>query len=218
MSLWTFDAVARRYRVTDEGAVALGQRSGTFVGDAKMLQLRDGYIALRKDATNTLAQQVANKTINAQQWTLAMRQEIKTNMINQYMLAHGGRNSMTPADWGRVGQMCKQQYDFLDRFASDVAAGRYTEQQIAARARMYVEASAQAFERGKVLARGMPDLPVYPSDGGTACLSNCKCSWTIREFDDRWECRWSLADAEHCAGCVERAARFSPLVVQRSAA
>jgi hypothetical protein len=135
-----------------------------------MLQFRDQLIDANKENTNSLAAQLASGDITLGVWVLAMRQAIKDIFINQYMLAHGGRNSMTQADFGRLGQMIRTQYAFLENFANDIASGRYTEQAIAARARMYMEASGQAFERGKVLQTGMPDLPAYPSDGSTQCL------------------------------------------------
>lgn len=211
--MWQWDPSTRRYRVTPAGSQATGQRAGTFVGEAKMLQLRDQYIDARKDAVNTLATQLANREITIQQWTDAMRQEIKTNMINEYLLAHGGRNSMTQADWGRVGQMVQTQYRFLDNFAAE--AGDMSEKAIAARSRMYVEASSQAFERGKVLARGMPDLPAYPGDGSTACRANCACGWEIHETAEAWLCYWTLGAAEHCPDCLSRASQWAPLVISK---
>lgn len=214
MAFWQWEEGIRRYRVTPEGAQATGQRAGTFVGDARMVQLRDQFIAAQKDPVNVLAGQIANRQISIQQWTESMRNEIKTNFINEYLLAHGGRESMTQADWGRIGQMVRTQYQYLDNFAADVAGGDMSEKAIAARARMYVEASSQAFERGKVAARGMPDLPAYPTEG-TQCRANCACSWDIHETADAWLCYWRLGAAEHCPDCSERASTWAPLVISK---
>ena len=216
MALWNFDSRTRRYRVTADGAAATGQPVGTFVGQARMTVLRDSFIAEQKVATNLLAEQVANGNITIQQWTTGMRQVVKDSFIDQYTMAAGGRNSMTQADWGRVGRMVRDQYQYLDGFASDIASGRYTENGVAARARMYAESSSQAFERGNAVSRGMPDLPAYPGDGKTQCLSNCKCSWVIKETDTAWECTWKLNPAEHCEDCIANSERWAPLIISKA--
>lgn len=215
MGLWSWDSASRRYRVTAEGAATLNQTAGTFIGQKKMLDFREQIIVSSKERVNGLSAQLGKGDINLNQWTLAMRQEIKDNFINQYMLAHGGRNTMSQADWGRVGQMVRNQYQYLDRFATDIAGGRYNESAVASRARMYAEASSQAFERSKVAARGMPDMPQYPGAGNTPCLSNCKCYWDIKENDKEWLCYWTLTPTENCAGCITNATTWNPLVVPK---
>lgn len=215
-SFWLWDSRSRRYRITRAGAEALGQRAGTFVGQSRMVGLRDAYIAQSKLRTNALAAQVANGEISIQQWQIAMRQVVKDTFINEYMLGAGGRNAMTQADWGRVGQMVRNQYEYLDNFAQDILNGRYTEAGVAARGRMYPEAASQAFERGNTEGRGMPPLPQVPGDGQTRCLSNCKCSIQIKERDEAWDVYWKLSPAEHCEDCLELASRWNPLVIPKS--
>ncbi len=208
---WRWNQQARRYYVTAEGAAALGQKPGTFISQTQRVNLRDAFIESQKARTNELANQLAKGNITIQQWTLSMREEIKTNHITQYLLAHGGRDTMTQADWGRLGQKIRVQYDYLQKFAADVAAGKLTEGQIAARSRMYVESSSQSFEQGSAMASGTPELPQYPGDGATRCMANCKCYWSIAELNDRWECTWKLRPAEHCPDCIANAARWNPL-------
>ena len=215
---WSWDGRTRRYRVTSAGSDALGQNAGTFVSQKKMAGLRDVFISQQKNQVNGLAQQLADGDITLNQWVLGMRQNVKDSFIDQYMLSAGGRNNMTQSDWGRIGQMVRNQYEYLDGFASDIAGGRYTESGVAARSRMYVESSSQAFERGNTVTRGMPDLPAYPGDGSTQCLSNCRCRWAIKETETDWQCTWKLAAAEHCLDCVNRADEWNPLVVPKSEA
>ena len=105
------------------------------------------------------------------------------------------------------------------------------EAQIAARSRMYVSSAREAFERGKRRAAGAPELPAYPGDGTTICLSRCRCMWDLqqaRENDEtvRWRCFWVLDPlAEHCSseeedeegrplGCLQRAVLWNPLIIQ----
>jgi hypothetical protein len=64
-----------------------------------------------------------------------------------------------------------------------------------------------------VLSSTGPDLPAYPGDGQTSCLSRCRCSWKILAHEDRWECWWKLNPAaEHCEECVANARRYDPLI------
>ena len=66
-----------------------------------------------------------------------MRQQIKETHLAQYMVAAGGRNRMTAADYGRVGAALRTQYRFLNAFAGDILRGNLSDAQIKARANMY---------------------------------------------------------------------------------
>jgi hypothetical protein len=216
MSYWQWDSNSKRYRVTVEGAEALNQRVGTYVSNARMLELRESVITSAKNRVNELASSLASGDININQWTLAMRQEVKDSFIHQYMLGHGGRNTMTQSDWGKLGHDIRDQYQYLNRFSDEIRAGRYTESQIAARSRMYMEASSQSFEKAKVASRGIPDLPDYPGSGRTECMTNCKCYWNIKETETEWLCYWSLSNVEHCDSCIDRSNRWNPLVISKN--
>ena len=94
------------------------------------------------------------------------------------------------------------------------------EAQIAHRSQLYTDSARQAFERGKMRAHGVPELPEYPGGGSTPCYGNCKCEWIIEEVRDEnenllgWNCTWKLNDdAAHCTGCPEYAATWNPLFV-----
>jgi hypothetical protein len=78
---------------------------------------------------------------------------------------------------------------------------------------MYVNGGTMSFEQGQASAWGLAhSLPCYPGDGGTPCLSNCRCSWEIKETEAAIEATWQV-NAEACSGCVARGQRYSPLVV-----
>lgn len=144
-----------------------------------------------------------------------MREALRDTYSAAYMAGRGGRNAMTPSDWGKLGAMLKEQYKFLNDFAAEVAAGQLSEQQIAARAALYFNSATQATERGRSAARGLT-LPAYPGDGSTECRSNCKCRLDIEETSTEWRVYWRLGAAEkHCTTCPERAATWAPLVVPK---
>jgi hypothetical protein len=93
------------------------------------------------------------------------------------------------------------------------------EAQIAARSKMYFNSAREAFERGKLRALGVPDLPAYPGDGSTACLTNCRCVWNCEQdtIDNEpvWNCFWDIQgpDDANCQDCLDRHNDWYPLVV-----
>jgi hypothetical protein len=84
-----------------------------------------------------------------------MRKVIKDVYIAETMLGKGGRDKMTFADWGRIGNMVRRQYSFLARFAQDIKDGKLSPKQIAARARLYIRPALATLERGQLSAHGI---------------------------------------------------------------
>jgi hypothetical protein len=104
------------------------------------------------------------------------------------------------------------QLPYLRKFADDIRAGRLSDVQIAARAALYAGATRATYYQGRNAGWDLRNVPI-PADGGTPCVSNCKC--VAYEEDGQWI--YELTAAEHCAGCLERAAK-SPYPLQRLAA
>ena len=98
-----------------------------------------------------------------------------------------------------------------------LAAGKLdSAEAVANRQALYAGAATEAHEIGRTEAYSMPRLPAYPCDGGTPCLTNCKCSWSIDETAKEWRATWLLGGArEHCAGCRDRAQEYGPLVIAK---
>ena len=170
--------------------------------------------------------------MNPRDWHEMMREEIKKEYLRQYVLGRGGKGSMTQADWGSVGGMLIEQYHGtkkhkgLDGFYAAVKAGDLSEDQIRARAAMYVNSAREGFERGQARAFGIPldKLPMIPGRGDTQCLTNCACSWEfVAVYDETaegtvlvgWDCYWTLGivKTEHCPDCLENAGKWNPLFV-----
>lgn len=179
-----------------------------------MLGLRDTFSERQAAKVRALSDRVVNG-LTVAEWERDMRATIRTSTIDQYVLGRGGRNAMTQADWGRVGRMVREQYKFAGGFAQDIADGKLSAAQIAARAQLYMASSTGAYERGRAASFKGLRLPQYPADGSQDCKANCKCSWDIDDKGDRYECTWALAPAEHCATCLSNAGEWSPLVVMK---
>lgn len=199
-----YDNASHRWRETS---------SGRFLSQQKVTKLRDDFIDAQKDAVRQAARSMLDGT-PVQTFERQMRQQIKDTFIAEYMLARGGKNAMTPSDYGRLGSMLRKQYEYLHTFCEDIQTGRLSINGIAARAAMYMDSATQAFERGKAAARDLT-LPAYPGDGSTACKANCKCYWDIQETRTEWHCYWRRTAAESCPTCSDRTAMWSPLVIQK---
>ncbi len=152
--------------------------------------------------------------LDIQNWNLQMRELIKNTYRAQYELAIGGRENMTQADYGRLGGILQEQYRYLQGFTEDIASGKLSLGQAQYRARMYINSSTQAFERARAAGFGV-ELPQYPGDGSTQCLTNCKCEWDIKFDEDAsaFVCYWKLGYAEHCPDCLDAAQLYNPYIV-----
>jgi hypothetical protein len=174
-----------------------------------MVDLRDDYVTAHRAWFQEQAQRLTNGDINLQQWERQFRQRLKVIHGSQYEMGRGGSQVMTQADWGRVGAELRKQYQYLNRFVAEVAEGTVSPATIASRSALYVEASTASYERGRAAAHNLV-LPAYPGDGGTRCVTNCRCHWRITEAEDAWNCYWTLGQAEHCADCVQRSQTWAP--------
>jgi len=177
--------------------------------------IRDRFVNQDLRGVNNLATSVASGEIRTSAWVQGMRQEIKESYISQYLLAKGGVQNMTPEDWGRLGGLLKNQYQYLNGFAQELNAGQMSEAQIRQRAELYIKSSRQAYERGRVASLQMPALPAYPGDGSTQCVTNCQCHWEITETSDEWRAYWTLGAAEHCPDCVQRSKDWAPYTMNK---
>lgn len=186
-----------------------------FVPDPKT---RDRYTERKaeKAEAERLVEQVKGGEITIQSWQDGFRGLVKKVFTNQYTMARGGQKNMGAEDWGSLGGMIKKQYDHAQRFAQGLVEGNLSEGQAKMRAKMYVQAATQAFERGDAARHGVrAELPQYPGDGNTVCLTNCQCTWEIKERKDRFDCYWRLGQAEHCPDCIENAGKWKPFVVPK---
>lgn len=132
---WTFNPRSARYH----------DDRGRFLSVDRAL----GFVQQALDASGarsaTLAQLYGGGMLRGSDWRNAMRQEIKTSYIQQYLAGIGGRDQMTQAHWGRIGGLLKHQYGFLEGFTGEL--GEMSEAQIRARAQIYVDGARQAYER-----------------------------------------------------------------------
>lgn len=206
-SIWVWEEDLKRYRDT---------QTGRFIGIEQMNNLRSDFFFIQKQKMGDLANQYSNETLGLFDFEKQVKQVLKDTYIDMYAMGKGGRNNLTQSDWGKIGAMLKEQYgqiSYLANFMRQIANGDLSEAQIAARLNMYINSANEALWRG--FASDLPiDLPAYPGDGSTQCLTNCQCTWDIRQVEGGYDCYWVLGYAEHCPDCIDREQMWSPYTIR----
>lgn len=170
---YTWDEKAGRYR----GA------GGKFVPAADVHRALNEAIDQSAKEIKAAALLLRDGSLSLSQWQVAMEREIKNSHLASAAAAVGGFGQMTKADYGRVGNQIKAQYQFLRSFVQDIQKGMPLDGRFLNRAAMYIEAGRATyslFERLRNKARG------------------------------KGEERNILGNAEHCIGansCTEQTAK-----------
>jgi len=197
---YTYDRVAGRYRGP----------GGRFVQPAQVRAWLDVALDTATKRIDGLATALRTGNIDLISWEVAMRREIKNVSLYSAAAAKGGWAQMSDADYGRVGQYVRGQYQYLRGFAQDVQAGRQLlDGRLNARAHLYTQAGRPLYHRieiaeqdlrgstekrnkrhrgdscaGCVAATAAGWHPIksreVPEIGARDCRTRCKCEWEFR--------------------------------------
>lgn len=172
---------------------------------------------LRDDLASEVARQIRIETdlmlsgkVEIDAWANNVERMLLRGQGSGYAFGRGGIAQMTDGDYDRLARLLDEQSGFFGQFKAEIEAGNLSDAQIAARAEMYAGSTINAYEQGQHQAaigdsEADWDLPVYPADGGTTCLSRCRCAWQIDEDAYGWTCVWETeGDEQVCPECEER--------------
>ena len=122
--------------------------TGRFVKELQVRADLDKYIDAKNTRLDDLANQLRNREISLADWQLQMRNEMRMMHNNAAMVAKGGKAQMTQADWGRTGRELRSQYEYLDKWAKDIASGKAPlDGRLASRAKLYGNAARGTYEQ-----------------------------------------------------------------------
>lgn len=204
----------------DEPADEVQLRASTRRADRKKAvdERKEGY----RDAVGKLTEQLLAGQIDRTEWLLQMREEIKGVYISSYVAGRDFKwNDVSQAEWGRVGNWLRTQYDYLAAWSaslpqdlSDVSAAKMN-----ARAQLYANSASKALAWAEMVTIGVPadKLPAWPGDGTTLCKTNCKCRWSVRTISKArgdFDVSWRLGVAEHCRTCRKRAKEWKKIEIR----
>ena len=168
---WSYDRNTGRYR--DE--------RGKFLSQASVQKLVDGRIDKLEDSLKRFTRMLNDGSITLDQWQGSVREAIKAAHIQAAIIGHGGKAGMGSAEYGRVGQRLRLEYDFLANFASDLLGGRISAPMALARIGLYSQSVRGSYWLG---------AEIRQQEQGYSLMR--------RILDDQ---------AKHCEDCLRYAAR-----------
>ena len=168
---WSYDRNTGRYR--DE--------RGKFLSQASVQKLVDGRIDKLEASLKRFTRMLSNGSITLDQWQGSVREAIKAAHIQAAIIGHGGKAGMGSAEYGRVGQRLRLEYDFLANFASDLLGGRVSAPMALARVGLYAQSIRGSYWLG---------AEIRQQEQGYSLMR--------RILDDQ---------AKHCEDCLRYAAR-----------
>jgi len=168
---WSYDRNTGRYR--DE--------RGKFLSQASVQKLVDGRIDKLEASLKRFTRMLSDGSITLDQWQGSVREAIKTAHIQAAIIGHGGKAGMGSAEYGRVGQRLRLEYDFLKNFASDLLGNRVSAPMALARIGLYAQSVRGSYWLG---------AEIRQQEQGYSLMR--------RILDDQ---------AKHCQDCLRYAAR-----------
>lgn len=172
-----------RFRWSPRAAQYIDSR-GRFVPRSEIRAAIDATLDHEQAMMRTAALSLQSGDITLEMWRDAMRQSIKNLHLFSAAAAKGGWAQLDRADAGRVGQLVRREYGYLERFAREIAGGTYDlDGRFLTRVELYQQAGRDTYH--------MIEQQVVRKSGKT-------------------EYRNKLNPADHCRGvgsCIEQTAK-----------
>ena len=122
---------------------------GRFVASSTVRRELDRYLDT-DDPAKALAEALRGRAVNLADWEVAMRRHVKNTHLNAIAMERGGWANLTPSDYGRAGQIIREQYGYLKGFAADIASGKQRlDGTLGVRAHLYSQAGRNSYYRSK---------------------------------------------------------------------
>lgn len=182
--------------------------SKKFVSRDTVRQALDIALDRSRNEVTRLSRALVNGQINLATWQTSIASEIKSMHLASASLAKGGWAQMTQSDFGRTGQIVRQEYGHLARFAQDIKEGRQLlDGSLLRRANMYALSPTGTYEevaRRNMLSSGKLEekrvlggadhcadcvrladgewhpIGSLPRIGQSVCMTNCRCRFVYR--------------------------------------
>lgn len=154
--------------------------TGRFVSRKAQRAEIDAFLANADRDARALAERLRSRKISLRRWEVEMRQLVKRSHLANAAIAKGGRMQLSPADYGRVGQIVRAEYGYLAKFAKEIRRGLPLDGRFLRRVELYTEAGRITYhqvERAEMRTRGF-------------------------DLEEN-----ILAVADHCDGCLDATAR-----------
>lgn len=119
---------------------------GRIVDQATVRNALDASLVKAEARARLYGEQLRTGALSLGQWERSMRVLIKDVHIFSVAGSVGGWAQLGPAEYGRIGQIVRTEYEHLYQFANDIASGKQSLGGVANRATMYVQAGRTSAE------------------------------------------------------------------------
>jgi hypothetical protein len=172
---FTWDVRAQQYR----------GRSGRFVSRQEIRNALDRALNTAQGRVISLAEQLRTGTVSLAVWQTAMAEELKTLHLYSAAAAKGGWAQMTDTDYGRVGRILRDQYQYLRGFASDIAGEKYRDGldgRFLNRVKLYARSGRMtyhAIQRNEMFDAGRTEVRsvLHPAEHCDQCVEQARMGW-----------------------------------------
>lgn len=151
--------MASPYRWNEKAGRYIGP-NGNFVSKQEVQRAINEAIDQSAKEMRAAALLFREGDLSLSEWQLLMEREIKNTHLANAAAAVGGWAQMTQADYGRVGNQVKAQYQYLRSFVQDIQKGLTLDGRFLNRVGLYIEAGRATFslfEKLRNKARGMTE-------------------------------------------------------------
>jgi hypothetical protein len=130
----------------DEGPRQFRDKWGRFVARSDVRASLDRYLDVLQIEIEQVTQELVDRSRSIGSWQAKMEGIIKRSHTAAASIAKGGWKQAGPRDWSRVGNIVKEQYAYLARFARQLEDGRPLSRGTIVRAQMYGLAATGTYE------------------------------------------------------------------------
>lgn len=157
--------------------------NGQFVPRTEVRRAIDKALDAEKARALDLSNALRSGSISLEKWRAEMRDIIKNVHLYSASAASGGWAQLSQADYGRIGQIIRGEYGFLEKFAQGIARGTVPlDGNFLQRALQYAEAGRDSYhqtERASARRAGKREERniLHPADHCGGCLGESARGW-----------------------------------------
>lgn len=170
------------------------KRTGRVISQTAARGHLDNYVTSSQSTPTRLYDLLKDGRISIADWHAQMRAHVKDVNLNAAYSAVGGRAQMTQSAYGRVGQIIREQYSFLDNFAAQMASGEIPiDGRVRARSNMYTDKAVsthEAFVKQRMIFAGFDenrsrlDPAAHHCTGAGSCKEQAARGWVKIDSPD----------------------------------
>lgn len=156
--------------------------NGQLVSAAQVRAELDRSLLKTAQRTKMLGDDLRAGRMSLEAWRFEMRAAIKDANLRGAALAKGGWERMTQEDFGRVGQLIREEYKALEQWVEEIKTGLPLDGRLRTRGQLYVQAGRATYHKVQeveMARRGMEQerSVLHPADHCDECVAEADVGW-----------------------------------------